>query len=50
MMMATMMMAMNFMFISRAKISADRVMEIMDAEVDITDPVEPKLPEEVKVV
>ena len=48
MMMATMMMAMNFMFISRAKISADRVMEILDAEVDITDPVEPKLPEEVK--
>ncbi len=48
MMMATMMMAMNFMFISRAKISADRVMEILDAEIDILDPVEPKLPEEVK--
>ena len=48
MMMATMMMAMNFMFISRAKISADRVMEILDAEVDIVDPAEPKLPEEVK--
>ena len=48
MMMATMMMAMNFMFISRAKISADRVMEILDAEIDILDPIEPKLPEEVK--
>ena len=48
MMMATMMMAMNFMFISRAKISADRVMEILDAEVDIVDPEEPKLPVEVK--
>lgn len=44
MMMATMMLAMNFMFISRAKISADRVTEILDAEVDITDPAEPKLP------
>ena len=44
MMMATMMLAMNFMFISRAKVSADRVIEILDAEVDITDPGEPKLP------
>ncbi|MDO4531069.1 MAG: ABC transporter ATP-binding protein, partial [Bacillota bacterium] len=48
MMMATMMMAMNFMFISRAKISADRVMEIIHAEVDITNPAEPKLPAERK--
>lgn len=48
MMMATMMLAMNFMFISRAKISADRVMEILDAEVDITDPAEPKLPAEAR--
>ena len=48
MMMATMMMAMNFMFISRAKISADRVMEILDAEVDIADPKEPKHPLEAK--
>lgn len=48
MMMATMMLAMNFMFISRAKISADRVMEILDEEVDITDPAEPKLPAEAK--
>ncbi|MBQ2925069.1 MAG: ABC transporter ATP-binding protein, partial [Anaerotignum sp.] len=43
-----MMMAMNFMFISRAKISADRVMEILDAEVDIADPKEPKHPLEAK--
>ena len=48
MMMATMMLAMNFMFISRAKISADRLMEILDAEVDITDPAEPKLPAEAR--
>lgn len=48
MMMATMMLAMNFMFISRAKISADRLMEILDAEVDITDPAEPKLPTEAR--
>ncbi len=48
MMMATMMLAMNFMFISRAKVSADRVMEILDAEGDITDPAEPKLPAEAK--
>lgn len=44
MMMATMMLAMNFMFISRAKVSADRVMEIMDEVVDITDPAAPKTP------
>lgn len=44
MMMATMMMAMNFMFISRAKISADRVMEILDTTVDIADPAEAKVP------
>ena len=48
MMMATMMLAMNFMFISRAKISADRVMEILHTTVDITDPEEPKLPAEAK--
>jgi len=44
MMLATMMLAMNFMFISRAKISADRVMEILETTVDIADPEEPKLP------
>ena len=44
MMMATMMLAMNFMFISRAKISADRVMEILETTVDIADPEESKLP------
>ncbi len=48
MMMATMMMAMNFMFISRAKISADRVAEILDTTVDITNPAEPMLPKEAK--
>jgi len=48
MMMATMMLAMNFMFISRAKISADRITEILDEEVDITDPAEAKLPAEAK--
>ena len=48
MMMATMMMAMNFMFISRAKISADRIKEILNTTVDITDPVNPKIPEERK--
>lgn len=44
MMMATMMLAMNFMFISRAKVSTDRLAEILDTEVDITDPAEPKQP------
>lgn len=48
MMMATMMLAMNFMFISRAKISADRVMEILETTVDIADPEEPKRPEVAK--
>lgn len=44
MMIAAMLLAMNFMFISRAKISIDRLTEIMDTEVDITDPTEPKTP------
>lgn len=48
MMLATMMLAMNFMFISRAKISADRISEILETDVDIVDPAEPKLPVEVK--
>jgi len=48
MMIAAMMLAMNFMFISRAKVSADRLMEIMDEIVDITDPAEAKLPVETK--
>ena len=48
MMMATMMMAMNFMFISRAKISADRIKEILNTTVDIIDPVDPKIPAERK--
>lgn len=44
MMMAAMLLAMNFMFISRAKISTDRLEEILDTVVDITDPKEPKQP------
>lgn len=44
MMMATMMLAMNFMFISRAKISTDRLTEILDTVVDIADPAVPKVP------
>lgn len=44
MMMATMMLAMNFMFISRAKVSTDRLTEVLDTVVDIADPAEPKLP------
>ncbi|MBQ7757624.1 ABC transporter ATP-binding protein [Anaerotignum sp.] len=44
MMLATMMMAMNFMFISRAKVSTDRLSEILDTVVDIADPAEPKHP------
>lgn len=48
MMMATMMLAMNFMFISRAKVSTDRLSEILNTKVDITDPAEAKLPAEAK--
>lgn len=44
MMMSMMMLAMNFMFISRAKISTDRLSEILDTVVDIADPAEPKKP------
>ena len=44
MMMATMLLAMNFMFISRAKISTDRLEEILDTVVDIADPNKPKQP------
>lgn len=44
MMMAAMLLAMNFMFISRAKISTDRLEEILDTIVDIADPKEPKQP------
>ena len=44
MMIATMLLAMNFMFISRAKISTDRLEEILDTVVDIADPKEPKQP------
>ena len=44
MMMATMMLAMSFMFISRAKVSTDRLTEVLGTVVDIADPAEPKLP------
>lgn len=44
MMMATMMLAMSFLFISRAKVSTDRLTEVLDTVVDIADPAEPKLP------
>ena len=44
MMMAAMLLAMNFMFISRAKISTDRLEEILDTVVDIADPNKPKQP------
>lgn len=44
MMMATMLLAMNFMFISRAKISTDRLEEILDTVVDIADPNKPNQP------
>ena len=44
MMMAAMLLAMNFMFISRAKISTDRLEEILDTVVDIADPKEPNQP------
>ncbi len=39
--MALMMIAMVFMFISRAKVSADRLNEVLETEVDITDPGKP---------
>ena len=48
MMMAAMMLAMNFMFISRAKISADRITEVLDTDIDIADPATAKLPVEAK--
>lgn len=44
MMMAAMLLAMNFMFISRAKISTDRLEEILDTIVDIADPRNPSNP------
>lgn len=45
MLMSMMMIAMTFMFISRAKVSLDRVLEILRTDVDITDPAKPLLPE-----
>lgn len=45
MMMSLMMVAMSFMFISRAKISMDRISEVLETKVDIADPETPVLPE-----
>lgn len=48
MMMSMMMLAMTFMFFSRAKISLDRVTEILHTEADIKDPEVPKTPKVAK--
>lgn len=45
MMLSLMMVAMVFMFLSRAKISMDRVTEVLHTETDIADPKKPILPE-----
>ncbi len=45
MMLSLMMVAMVFMFLSRAKISMDRVTEVLHTETDIADPQKPILPE-----
>lgn len=45
MMLSIMMLAMCFMFISRAKISADRIAEILETQTDIADPAAPKQPQ-----
>lgn len=39
--MALMMIAMVFMIISRAKVSADRINEVLETEIDIVDPINP---------
>lgn len=48
MLMSMMMIAMVFMFMSRAKVSLDRVMEILGTVPDISDPESPLLPEDAK--
>ena len=48
MMMSLMMVAMVFMYLSRAKISMDRVTEVLHTETDIADPKKPILPEKAK--
>ncbi|MDD3393072.1 MAG: ABC transporter ATP-binding protein [Anaerotignum sp.] len=45
MILALMMIAMVFMYISRAQISLTRIKEVLSEEIDITDPVNPLLPE-----
>lgn len=45
MIIALMMFAMVFMYISRAQISINRVNEVLNEEIDIADPVNPILPE-----
>jgi len=48
MLMSMMMIAMVFMFMSRAKVSLDRVMEILETVPDISDPESPVIPKEAK--
>ncbi|NCC16476.1 MAG: ABC transporter ATP-binding protein [Clostridia bacterium] len=45
MILALMMIAMVFMYISRAQISLTRIKEVLSEEIDITDPANPLLPE-----
>ncbi len=45
MIIALMMIAMVFMYISRAQISINRVNEVLNEEIDIADPINPILPE-----
>lgn len=49
MLLSMMMIAMVFMFMSRAKVSLDRVMEILETVPDISDPENPVTPKEAKV-
>ncbi len=44
MLMSLMMVGMVFMFLSRAMVSVKRVFEVLDAQIDITEPENPKLP------
>ncbi len=48
MLMSMMMIAMVFMFMSRAKVSLDRVMEILETVPDISDPANPVAPKEAR--
>lgn len=48
MLLSMMMIAMVFMFMSRAKVSLDRVMEILETAPDISDPENPVIPKEAR--